>query len=74
MHCRGIQTALTARWPRVRYAIVANRLARWTLPLLLPARWVDWMMANTLNMLPGSLSSAKAGDTGAIKKTNGKHE
>ena len=25
--------------------------ARWTLPLLLPVRWVDWLMASTLGLL-----------------------
>jgi hypothetical protein len=49
---RGILKALTARRPRVRIAIVHDRLMRWTLPLLLPARLVDWLMASMLHMLP----------------------
>ncbi|EIE22963.1 short-chain dehydrogenase/reductase SDR [Coccomyxa subellipsoidea C-169] len=48
---RGIEKALTARRPSVRYAIVANKFQRWTLPLLLPVRWVDWLMASTLGLL-----------------------
>ena len=56
--CRGILEALTAKRPRVRYAIVANRLARWTLPLLLPVRLVDWLMASTLKLLPKYLYSS----------------
>ncbi|BDA49900.1 Uncharacterized oxidoreductase YbbO [Coccomyxa sp. Obi] len=48
---RGIQKALAVARPAARYAIVANRLAKWTLPLLLPPRWVDWLMANTLGLI-----------------------
>ncbi len=44
--------ALTARAPWVRYAMVQHRFAKWTLPLLLPKRWVDWLMASALGLLP----------------------
>ena len=50
--CRAIQTALSTSRPYVRYAVVADRLAKWTLPLLLPVRLVDWLMASTLKLLP----------------------
>ncbi len=50
--CRGILKALTIKRPRVRYAIVANRVAKWTLPLLLPVRLVDWLVASKLKLLP----------------------
>ena len=53
--CRAIQKALIARRPYVRYAIIADRLAKWTLPLLLPVRLVDWLLASTLKMLPKNL-------------------
>jgi hypothetical protein len=37
---------------------VANRLARWTLPLLLPVRLVDWLMASTIKLLPKYIYSS----------------
>ena len=58
--CRAIQKALTARRPYVRYAIVADRLAKWTLPLLLPVRLVDWLLASTLKMLPKNVPQSNS--------------
>ncbi|BDA49899.1 Uncharacterized oxidoreductase YbbO [Coccomyxa sp. Obi] len=42
---RCVLEALTAWWPATRYSPVANKLTIWTLPMLLPARWVDWILA-----------------------------
>ncbi|CAL8465571.1 g5107 [Coccomyxa elongata] len=42
---RCVLEALTAWWPAVRYSPVANRLTMWTIPMLLPARWIDWILA-----------------------------
>ena len=50
--------ALTARTPWVRYAVVQKRFAKWTLPLLLPKRWVDWLMASALGLLPKTSRAA----------------
>ncbi len=41
-------TALTTPRPRVRYAIVPQRLKNWTLPMLLPHRMLDKMIAKQL--------------------------
>ena len=41
-----IWKALTEAKPRTRYAIVPNRLTNWTLPSLLPKRWVDKIIAD----------------------------
>jgi len=59
--CRGIEKALTVRSPSVRYAMVAGRLAKWTLPMMLPKRWVDRAMASMTGLTyqkppPGSQS------------------
>ena len=62
---RWILRALTAKRPWTRYAIVANRLGRWTLPLLLPARWVDWLMATKLSLLPKDSLAIAAKETAA---------
>ena len=64
---RGILEALTARRPWTRYAIVANRLGRWTLPLLLPVRLVDWLMATKLNLLPKNISASKGAASTGLK-------
>jgi len=42
--------ALTATRPRVRYAVVPKSLINWTLPRLLPSRWLDRLIATRLNM------------------------
>ena len=52
---RVILKALTAPRPWTRYAIVYKRLMNWTLPLLLPARWVDKAMADTFELAPHKL-------------------
>ncbi len=43
-----ILQALTAPKPRVRYAVVPQRLRNWTLPRLLPRRFVDGLIARGL--------------------------
>ena len=40
--------ALTARKPRTRYAVVPRALVNWTIPLLLPKRFVDNVIAKAL--------------------------
>ncbi len=40
-----VVTALTTASPRVRYAVVPQKLMNWTLPNLLPRRWVDRLVA-----------------------------
>ncbi|MGV8995659.1 MAG: SDR family NAD(P)-dependent oxidoreductase [Parvibaculaceae bacterium] len=44
--------ALTADKPRVRYAVVPNRLMNWTIPQLLPKRSLDRVMAKTFGLTP----------------------
>ena len=39
--------ALTSKKPQARYAIVAQRFKNWTLPMWLPERWKDTLMAQT---------------------------
>lgn len=40
-----IYKALTEAAPRLRYAVVPQRFANWTLPKLLPEKWIDRMIA-----------------------------
>jgi NAD(P)-dependent dehydrogenase (short-subunit alcohol dehydrogenase family) len=47
-----IWTALTAEKPAVRYPVVIRALANWTLPRLLPRRWVDRTIAGRLGLKP----------------------
>jgi NAD(P)-dependent dehydrogenase (short-subunit alcohol dehydrogenase family) len=42
--------ALTVARPRVRYAVVPKSLINWTLPRLLPRRWIDRLIASRLHM------------------------
>ena len=42
--------ALTARKPKLRYAPVPNKFGTWTLPNLIPHRWVDRAMAKFLGL------------------------
>jgi short-subunit dehydrogenase len=54
-----VWTALTARRPRLRYAVVPQPLANWTLPTTLPRRIVDQMIARRLGFVrqpPGTKS------------------
>lgn len=45
-----IWKALTVAHPHVRYAVVQQRFVNWTLPLLLPKRQVDKLMARNLGL------------------------
>ncbi len=46
----AIHRALTTPSPRVRYAVVPNRFFNWTLPMLLPKRVVDRLIARRLGL------------------------
>ena len=50
--CRAILKALTAHRPATRYAVVYQKFRRWTVPLALPPRWLDYMIASHLKLLP----------------------
>jgi hypothetical protein len=45
-----IHEALTAARPKVRYAVIPDRLRTWTLPMLLPRRLVDRFIARGLGL------------------------
>jgi NAD(P)-dependent dehydrogenase (short-subunit alcohol dehydrogenase family) len=45
-----IFTALTARSPRVRYAVVPQPFRNWIIPMLLPRRLVDAVLARSLSL------------------------
>lgn len=45
---RYVLKALTARAPAWRYAVVYKRLLNWSLPMALPARWLDRVFALAL--------------------------
>jgi NAD(P)-dependent dehydrogenase (short-subunit alcohol dehydrogenase family) len=47
-------TALTAKRPRARYAVVQRPLLNWTLPRLLPRRFVDRMIAKQMKLRGGT--------------------
>lgn len=38
--------------PRIRYALVPNKLVGWTLPRLLPARMIDWALGRVSGLKP----------------------
>jgi NAD(P)-dependent dehydrogenase (short-subunit alcohol dehydrogenase family) len=46
-----VYTALTTRRPKLRYAVVPQRLKNWTLPMLLPKRMVDRMIGKQSGLL-----------------------
>ncbi len=46
-----VYKALTARSPRVRYAVVPQRLQNWTLPRVLPKRMLDRMIGKQSGLL-----------------------
>lgn len=46
----AVYTALTARKPKVRYAVVPQRFKNWTVPRLLPKRVVDRFMAKQFGL------------------------
>ena len=46
--------ALTTAKPRVRYSVVPQKLRNWSLPNLLPRRWVDRLIAGQIGLQPES--------------------
>jgi NAD(P)-dependent dehydrogenase (short-subunit alcohol dehydrogenase family) len=48
----AIFRALTVRKPKVRYEVMPYRLLFWTLPLMLPPRWYDSMLARAFKVRP----------------------
>jgi NAD(P)-dependent dehydrogenase (short-subunit alcohol dehydrogenase family) len=48
-----VWTALTARRPRTSYPVVRRRLLNWTIPLALPARVIDRLIARRLGVHDG---------------------
>lgn len=48
----AIHKALTVRHPKVRYAVVPNRLRNWTIPQALPKRFVDRLIGKSTGLLP----------------------
>jgi short-subunit dehydrogenase len=53
-----VYTALTARRPKLRYAVVPQRLKNWTLPMILPKRLIDRMVGNQSGLLKAAHSRA----------------
>lgn len=49
---RSVEHALFAARPKVRYAVVQGWFQNWFLPLSLPKRWVDRMIAGQLGLRP----------------------
>ena len=47
----AVYKALTVRKPRVRYAVVPERLKNWTLPRALPTRTLDRMIGKQSGLL-----------------------
>ncbi len=48
---RAIHQALTARKPKVRYAVVPQRFKNWTVPMLLPKRVVDRLIGKQFGLV-----------------------
>jgi NAD(P)-dependent dehydrogenase (short-subunit alcohol dehydrogenase family) len=48
----AVYRALTVRRPKVRYAVVPQKLKNWTLPRLLPKRLVDRLIGRQLGLNP----------------------
>lgn len=47
----AVYTAFTAAKPKVRYAVVPQRLKNWTIPMLLPKRMVDKAIAKQFGLV-----------------------
>ena len=47
----AVYTALTTRKPKLRYAVVPQRMKNWTLPMALPKRMVDRMIGKQSGLL-----------------------
>lgn len=48
----AVHLALTARKPKVRYAVVQQKLKNWTIPMQLPKRLIDRVIGKQLGLLP----------------------
>ena len=48
----AVYRALTVRRPKVRYAVVPQKLKNWTLPRLLPKRLIDRLIGRQLGLNP----------------------
>ena len=44
--------ALTTPKSRVRYEVVQQKLKNWTIPTLLPRRWIDRLVAGQIGLRP----------------------
>jgi len=51
---RAVWHALTTAEPKVRYAIVPNRLPNWIIPRLMPMRILDKLVAKFMGIIPRS--------------------
>lgn len=51
---------MTAWWPKTRYAIVAQPFSNWILPMWLPARWMDSLMAASFLVRPDAAGKKTA--------------
>lgn len=49
---RFIKKVFEIERPKARYSIVPDPIFNWVLPLFLPARWLDQIMARNLGLLP----------------------
>ena len=49
-----VLAALTASRPRLRYDAIPDKLKNWTLPNLLPRRWLDRMIGSQLGLRPAA--------------------
>jgi NAD(P)-dependent dehydrogenase (short-subunit alcohol dehydrogenase family) len=48
----SVHRALTTAHPKARYAVVPQRLKNWTIPMLLPTRWLDRLIGKQFGLLP----------------------
>jgi hypothetical protein len=46
-----VHTALTAKHPKARIALMSHRLATWTIPRLMPLRLLDRLMGKSLGLV-----------------------
>ncbi|MCH4152676.1 MAG: SDR family NAD(P)-dependent oxidoreductase [Sphingobium sp.] len=56
---RAIADILTVKSPKVRYALVKSKLRDWTIPMSLPKRIVDRVMAKNFGLAPENRKYAK---------------
>jgi NAD(P)-dependent dehydrogenase (short-subunit alcohol dehydrogenase family) len=56
---QAVHIALTTARPKVRYAVVPQRLVNWTLPMLLPKRVLDKIIGKQLSLAGGNVSAGR---------------